>query len=553
MKKIKYIIPLILIIALSSCGEDYLDTEDLYSDLDENYYSNPDEIQEALTGAYSCLAIDEGINNPTLLAELMSDDRVGGGATNDFLAHAIDAFEFYEEDAYLDIWERLYQGIFRANMIISRFDQAEYDDVDQQNQDLGEAYFLRGYFYLKLAQLFGTVPLVINPEPVNLPRAEPGELFGQIASDFKKAIDIMPSTRVTSLAPERDGHATKWAAQGMMARAFLFYTGYYNQTEITLPEGGSVTSQNVVGWLDDCIQNSGHELVTDFRNLWPYAVAADTSYPYALDNNLSWAGDGNIETMFAVKYSPYADWNPPGRISYSNQLSLYTGLRGMILMPFGEGWGMGPVNPQLWDSFEEDDIRKQGSILNVIDDLPSEGDIATNYIWGGDLGDPQNQETGYWIKKYLPVYVYTATGTLGYFYVEFGGASDFQRWNMQDEVLLRFADVLLMAAELGSSNAQTYLDDIRSRAGLGSVAVTPENIMNERRHEFAGEGLRYYDLLRTHNAEAAFAEATGFTVYSAGVEETYTVTFDPARAFLKIPESQIRLSAGVLEQDEGWD
>ena len=128
-----------------------------------------------------------------------------------------------------------------------------------------------------------------------------------------------------------------------------------------------------------------------------------------------------------------------------------------------------------------------------------------------------------------------------------------QLWNMQDDPILRFADVLLMAAELGSTNAQSYMDQIRSRAGLASVPPTLDNIKRERRHELAFEGLRYFDLLRWHDAEAAFATATGFTVWTGNVEETYSVTFDPDKTFLKIPESQIRLSNGTLEQNPGWD
>jgi hypothetical protein len=129
-----------------------------------------------------------------------------------------------------------------------------------------------------------------------------------------------------------------------------------------------------------------------------------------------------------------------------------------------------------------------------------------------------------------------------------------QLWNMQDDILLRFSDILLMAAELGSSNAQTYFDDVRERAGLGrgSKTVSLEAIKMERRHEFCCEGLRYHDLLRWGDVEEAFAEASGFTVYTGGVSETYVANYNPARTFLKIPESQVRLSNGVLEQDPGW-
>ena len=129
-----------------------------------------------------------------------------------------------------------------------------------------------------------------------------------------------------------------------------------------------------------------------------------------------------------------------------------------------------------------------------------------------------------------------------------------QLWNMQDEVLIRFADILLMGAELGSANAQNYLDRVRTRAGLGSVPPTLENIKRERRHELAFEGLRYFDLLRWHDIEAAFAEANNIPVKNIGVDEIYTVTYRPETGgFLPIPESQVRLSNGVMKQNTGWE
>jgi hypothetical protein len=323
---------------------------------------------------------------------------------------------------------------------------------------------------------------------------------------------------------------------------------------MALVEGGSVTQAQVLSWLEDCIQNSGHELLPDFRSLWTYSAVND-EYPYAADNGLEFAGEGNIEILFAVKYSSFSDWNAPGRTAYSNQSILYQGLRmNAGIVPFGEGWGFGTVSPLLWATFESGDIRQQGSILNMVDNVPGEEAVVAAYVWGGQLGDPQNAETGYWSKKGMPTVVTATGGVRGWYWVNYGGNENMQHWNMNDEIVIRYADVLLMAAELGSSSAQSYFDDVRERAGLGrgTKAVSLQTIKDERRHELAFEGLRYHDLLRWGDAEAAFAIATGFTVVTSGVEETYNAQFNPARTFLKIPESQIRLSDGVLEQYPGW-
>lgn len=554
MKILKYIVPIAIAFVAVSCGEDFLDRKNLYQKGVDNYYTSPKNIAEALAGAYACLPIDAGANNPILIANLQSDHCFGGGGPNDLLFHDISAFtNLAGEDLFADIWELNYQGILRVNLIIENFDKVEYPSAADRDRDLGEAHFLRAYFYFRLAQLFGTVPLLIKPEPVIIPRATHAELYNQIASDLKRAIELLPNTPFPSIPKARLGHATKWAAQGLMARVFLFYTGYYKATE--LPNG--VSKQNVIDWLDDCIANSGHDLISDFRNLWPYSYATaannqdSSAYPFADINGLSWIGEqgANVETVFAIRYSPYGDWNLPGKLSYSNQLALYMALRGQDnLIPYGTGWGGGPVNPQLWNSWPDNDLRKRGSILDVTD--PLEGNVSTNYVWG--VWECMH-ETGLWQKKYTPIQVRGADGIKGMYFYIFGSPDNFQIWNMQDEYIIRFADILLMGAELGGPNAKTYLDRVRARVNLPSVDPTLENIKLERTYELAFEGLRYYDLLRWGDAEAAFALVKDVPVKNALLDETYTIIFRPETGgFLPIPESEIRLSAGVITQTPGW-
>ncbi len=569
MKRILNILPIAVALLAVSCGEDFLDRKNLYQKSNESYYANPEDIAEALTGTYACIPIDQGANNPILIANLMADYCFGGGGPNDLLFQDISAFtNLAGEDLYIHIWRLNYQGILRANLIIDRFDQVDYSTLKipeaewqaRRNQDLGEAHFLRAFFYFRLAQLFGNVPLITKPVPVNYPKASADEIYAQIASDLKMAIELMEPVKIPLPANQiaRLGHATKWAAQGLMARAFLFYTGYYAKTSMPLTDGGEITKEQVIAWLDDCIANSGHDLISDFRNLWPYSYATkannqDSSYyPFADVNNLNWIGEegANIENVFAIQYSPYGDWNLPGKLSYSNQLTLYMALRGQNnLIPFGTGWGGGPVNPQLWNSWPDNDLRKRGSIVDVTD--PMEGNVSTDYIWG--VWECMH-ETGLWQKKYTPIQVKTPDAIKGMYFVMYGNPDNFQLWNMQDEYLIRFADILLMAAELGGPNAQSYLDRVRQRAGLPSVTATLENIKKERTYELAFEGLRYYDLLRWGDAQEAFAKVKDVPVKNNNLDETYTITFRPETGgFLPIPESEIRLSAGVLTQNPGWE
>ncbi|MBN1950189.1 MAG: RagB/SusD family nutrient uptake outer membrane protein [Bacteroidales bacterium] len=571
MKKIVYLSLISIAFLASSCVEDFLDRKNLYDKSDESYYRTPADIEEALTGAYAAVPIEAGNNNPIIVANLMSDDQFGGGGTNDDGFHGTDAFTLPpDQNYYMNLFETNWEGILRTNLILKRFHQAEYTDEDAKNQALGEAYILRAFFYLRLSQFYGPVPLKTEPEPANLPRATPEEMYGQIMQDLKTAIEVMPSTPYQSIPIARSGHVNKWVAEALAARAFLFYTGYYEKDDVQLPDGGTVTQSDVAGWLDDCIDNSGYRLLDDFRNNWAYSAVE--RYPYAAVNGLDWADDdagGNPEILWGIKYSPFAGWSPPSQqMSYSNQNVLYSGLRQQEHVPFGQGWGAGPVNPQVWDSFEEGDVRREGSILNInvatveeegeialVDD-PATTEVVEGYIWGSDN---QVHETGLWCKKYLPVYDSTAlhsTGIGSIFLIEYGTPDNMQLWNMQDDIIVRFADVLLMAAELNMNTAKgdEYLNMVRNRAGLDDATSTLENIQLERRHELLGEGFRYFDLLRWGIVEEAFQTANNIPVKDVAVETTYTVTYRPETGgFLPIPKSEIDLSEGVLEQTPGWE
>lgn len=130
---------------------------------------------------------------------------------------------------------------------------------------------------------------------------------------------------------------------------------------------------------------------------------------------------------------------------------------------------------------------------------------------------------------------------------------------MQDLVLMRFADVLLMHSELTES--PEGMNTVRDRVGLDPLPYTFDNLVKERHHELAFEGVRYYDLLRWYGAEQAGSvidkNKNGVTVYNA--KAPTTVNFNMAKriketgGFNQIPESQIKLSGGVLKQNPGWN
>ncbi|MDP4239068.1 MAG: RagB/SusD family nutrient uptake outer membrane protein [Bacteroidota bacterium] len=549
MKKIFY---LLLISSLLVSCEDFLDTTNLTKKDTSNYPQTPSDASQLLTGVYSILGRPDPLSSSFMTSELMSDDRFGGGGPNDRSCKAIDQFKKSDDDMFDNSWRAYYFGVFRSNFLISKLDNIKWDSITSRNKIEGQVRFLRAYFYFDLSRMFGEVPLVVTPEPVNLPKSPASKTYAVIASDLKASIEMLPSVKYQDINQKTDlGRVTKWAAEALMARVFLFYTGYYQTETLPLTDGGTITKQQVIGWITDCIENSGHGLVDDFRNIWAYSYIKD--YKYTADNGLSWVGDGSKETVFAIKYSALAnDWYSPQQ--KSNQYCLYFGLRGQPLgnkntFPFGVGWGMGTVNPKIWQEWDDNDIRKKGSILNAADKTE-----LKSYIKGGDnLMD----ETMYWNKKYIPINIWadttkTSVKNFSYSFYKMTG-TDYMRDNIEDLIIIRFSDVLLMAAELGAPNAQDYLDKVRARVGLTSVPVTLDNIKKERRFELAFEGVRYYDLLRWKDESLITTNQTNIPIYNRKLATTKTITFRPETGgFLPIPQTEINLSNGILTQNPGW-
>ena len=552
MKKI--ILSLFVGLALAGC-EDFLDTEPTNLKTIENYPATQEDADQVLTGIYAVLAMPNPLQTSFLSSELRSDNMLGGGGITDISTKAIAQCQKWSESSFADAWKTNYMGVFRANVFLDAIDRVTWNSEEDRKRMEGEARFLRAHYYFDLSRMFGDVCLIETPESVNVPRSPAADTYALIASDLKKAIEeLLPTEPYDAV---ESGRVTKWAAEALMARVFLFYTGYYEKETLPLPDGGEVTKAQVIAWLDECANTliSGHDLVSDFRNLWPYSYVQD--YEFTKNNNLKWEGDGNKETVFAIKFSnSFADWEYP--YQKSNQICLYLGLRGQNYQrtfPFGEGWGFGTVNPKLWEDWSDDDIRKKGSVFNVTD-----RNEVVLYSFGADS---HVDETSYVQKKYTPINVWTDgthTSYHNYSMELYGNTIDhFQRNNTQDLVLIRFADVLLMAAELNlnvdNAKAQSYLDRVRTRVNLPSVPVTLDNIKAERRFELAFEGVRFYDLLRWHDAERVLNEnQKDITIYRSRTETvTKTITYRPeTNGFLQIPLSEIELSKGVLTANPGW-
>ena len=518
MKKI-FVTAIILTTAIS-CSKSFLEREPIDRKVEETFYKTPQDALESLVAAYDELQYGD-YDNIQLVTEIASDDCFGGGGESDIPWKRWDRFE-NDNNTNLNNWTKYYTGIYRANIVLSKMDGVNWgSDTTLKTRYLAEAHFLRAYYYFDLVRMFGNVPLVttpLSPGQYNVPQATPEAVYQLIASDLKFAAANLPAIAYSGIPAAEYGRVTKWAAEALLGRVFLYYTGYYGQNDIA----GTVTKQEARTYIDDVVNASGYTLIDSFPRLWQSALSR-------------FAGEDNAETVFAIKftYKGLGDWNKHD----GNRMQVMIGFRNDAVPPYYKGWGAGPVNPKLWEAYETGDTRRSASIISV----EAEG-LSYPAIYP--------QKTGFMWKKYMPMMALKAEDYNG----------DFQIDNFYDYVAIRFADVLLMGAELNLDGdlgkAQQYYNRVRDRAFLDQNhrrTLTPgaagkKLIMDERRFELALEGHRYWDLLRQGVPVAQQA------INNTSTDPQFSVSFRPeTKGLFQIPQQELNLSGGSLKQNAGWN
>lgn len=513
---------------VTSCTEEFLDAEPITERTDSNFYQTPDDAFSALIGCYDGLQRASGgiggLSYQTA-SMVLSDNFFGGtGNADGFGIQAVDEFDVNrapaEQNLYEPLWVAYYRAIFRCNSLLQNIDQVDWSENEELRlQYEAEARVIRAYLYFQMVKFWGNIPLLTEPSAENLEQADPVDVYTVIAEDLSIAAEDLPNEPYTSV---EGGRITKWAAKSLLSRVYLYYTGYYGSSDLV----GLVTKEEALAHVEDVISSSGHGLVSDFSTLWPTA---------SLEN---YAGENNEEVVFSVKFTYTSDYN--GNTD-GNHWMVMLGMREFTSFPYANGWGI-TVNPKIYQAYDETDKRRDASIIGI-----EEEGIPFDKI------PNQREYTGYYTKKYAPI----ANEEGGSVAVELGG-TDFQIGQFQDFFVIRYSDVLLMAAELGSANAQAYFDQVRSRAygdDFTSVTVSPEAILRERNLEFFSEGIRYWDLLRQGVGVAANTIAETTTLLDGGLETTKTIeasNIQLTRGLQQIPNNQINLSNGTLKQNEGW-
>ena len=466
-----------MILSLVSCKKDFIDIQPKGQFLSANYYADQSQAYAALIGVYDIMRKNSGgFENMITMMNAGSDDQFagGGGATDGAGIQGFSNYSITEFTMPGSFWSDHYKGIFKANVLLSRVPSTEMDAA-LKDRYIAETKAVRAMCYFNLVRMFKNVPLIIEPlsaaDMYKVTQAKPEDVYAQIEKDLTEAIPLLPATFTGSVLTNEAGRFTKGAAKALLGKVYLFEGKNAQAAEQFAEVNGTPGGTSIYGY----------KLLTSFNDLWVVANKFNSeAIIEALHTNTGLSGWGN--------------WGSGS--DEGNSVCVMVGPRGYTKVAadapaLPAGWSFNVFTQEFYDLIKSD--PRFGATLLDMKALSAAG--KANYIEG-------YQNTGYFFKKFLPTQADVTT---------MGGDAVLNY--KQDSYILRLADTYLMEAEaLGATGAraQALLDAVRARVGLSPVPVSLAAIKAERRLELAGEGHRFFDLVRWNDA-ASKLSGRGFT------------------------------------------
>lgn len=452
-------VPLTLLsLALLFCAscENFLDRQPLDQLTVDSFYRTEADLDRGILSAYSGLQDIEYFGKAWMITEIPSDNSQAGGTDPEFTP--IDNFTVNADNPPVaNFWASHFRVIALANVMLERTPGSEVSEAKKAAY-LAEAKFLRALSYFDLVRIYGEVPLITQVPTLDqdllLPRASVADIYELMVADLE-AGDALPATRSGSAA----GRATSGAAKALLAKVELTRRNFRRAADLAR----------------EVIASGTYELMPDYGDLWEVGTA-----------------DNNRETIFQIQYTGCAPFGT------GNPLQAFFAPFGQGITKDRDGWGSQiPTGPSLnspgttiLNAFEPNDERKFHTLMTAGNFYPTINPEDGGYRYPSQGVSAVNAN----IKKYV-----IGSGTNVCF------MSTPQNGNV-----IRYADVLLTLAEAAveldggvSVNADVLaaFNAVRGRAGLPPVTtVTREGVLRERRVEFAFEGQRWFDLLRSGRA-----------------------------------------------------
>lgn len=471
-----------LMAIFASC-DDELDVDPRQNISEEDLLKNPDNAVKMVNGVYNKMLSYNMYSFPWIgITSITSDDADKGSTPSDTGTdkHKLDNLTFDASDiSFNEVWKGRYDGIYRTNNALFYLEQFQIDE-SLKSRLIGEVKFLRAFWYFDLVRCFGGVPLVVGNIDLNDGEAINNLVFTRATKEAVYAqieADLEDAINRLPLKSDYPLNDLGRATKGA-AQALKAKVHLYQQEW-----------DQAYSLAGDVIMSGQYDLMDDYASVWREV------------------GENQEESIFEVQ------------ATLTQGLIQYTDVQGPRGTP-DLGWGFNTPSLGLSNSYEDGDVRREATILYV----PS-------VLWDGFIAPTTWNNPRYNYKAYH--------------------SSIAESWNgnkaetAKNLRLLKFSDVMLIRAEAGfhlgmNDEVENMINPLRLRAGLGELSgITLQQIYNERRWEMAMEHERWFDIVRTGQAQAAMA-ANGKT-FVPGKHEVFP-----------IPDPQIAVSGGRLIQNNGY-
>jgi len=518
MKKLIIGITFLPLILLGAC-DDFLTTQNPNELTADVFFSNPNEVQQAVFTLYppvqGLVLGGGGTGGAFALVGRGVETRLTTGAFD--IMQTFANFNDTPDDGVADpFWGEAYTIIFRANNILANIDGADFSGNEPLREELrAETHFFRGLAYFTIAFMYGDAPLVLkpaeDPEDFNPPKSTIDELFDQAIADLQLAKSGLP------VVQENPARVTKAVAEGFLGKTYLYRAGYLDE-----PENYSLAAAE----FKEVIDSGMFSLIDNYRE------------------NFTAENENNEESLYEVQMLDNSARGTPTQPR-----------------PFNSVPGIGFEIFLRPSDFLMQEMAKEKTIDGEFDPrfletvyfnegLPLFG-VPFNQLGSGIQcvdgrgvgGDPEGNSstTGGWWRKYLNVNLSCPP-------ILTGNSPD------NNERVLRYADILLMYAEAlvksgGSlSEASSAVQQVRDRANLANKTFSSaDELMDEIEHqrliELAYENVHYFDLIRWGKLGEALRDHG---------TPTQVANFDPVKhKFFPIPIQEVTNNEN-LEQNPAY-
>ncbi|MEE9361702.1 MAG: RagB/SusD family nutrient uptake outer membrane protein [Cellulophaga sp.] len=493
---IKFILGLSLI--FTSCTKDIIEVASSTNISSETFWKTEADARLALNGIYNTLS---NLEQNYIYYDVISDNAYNNYPWEGFKAIADGTHDARGPGAISWIWSDCFKGIGRANVLLDNIDNIEGLDADFKSSAIGEALFLRAYFYFKLSDFYGGVPIITESPKIEhseLPRDTKEAVVNQIIADLDQAYSQLPTSQ------SEVGKVTKGAARALKARVQLYNSQW---------AAAATTAQEVMGM--------GYSLFPSYRDL--FREANENNEEVIFDVQYISPENGNFMELFLGSYT-VGGWSSV--VPLQNMIDEYEMIDGMSI---ADSPLYDPANP--YDNRDprlKQTVSVPGATINGIVDHV------------GEFG-------GYCFKKHTE-----------YDEVEVVSPTPYPTRTGQNVIIMRLASVLLTYAEAQNeavgpdTSVYNAINAIRARPSVNMPPLPSgltkeqmrEAIRHERRVELLLEGTRYSDIRRWGIAE---------DVMEGLVDPGGTRTFNPNRDYLfPIPAAEFDIEGTALEQNPNY-